>query len=365
MNPNHYLAVAIDYLFSQPAAVAGGAGGREDAGQQLDDRPRRGRRSAGSCVEVPVGFKWFVRRPARRDRSASAARRAPGRASCAATARSGRPTRTASSWTCSRRRSPRRTGKDPGEHYQELTARVRRRPTTSASTRPPRRRRRRRSRSSRPTRSRRLDARRRADRREAHAGAGQRRADRRAQGGDRRTAGSPRAPRAPRTSTRSTPRASRAPTTSRRPRRRGEADRRRRPRQLTKGSEPVVQKLKGAAPTGLRPRRAWRERPRARSRGTSRRRSGSPRTAGRRTGCGCRAGSRSLCSTFGAKPAAVITGPLAAIESAAPTLSASMHRRRVDAFLALAGAPLVEVDHVGEERLARARRRSPSRRPPP
>ena len=55
-------------------------------------------------------------------RSASAARRAPGRASCATTAPCGPPTRTARSWICWPPRSPRARARIPGEHYRELTA---------------------------------------------------------------------------------------------------------------------------------------------------------------------------------------------------------------------------------------------------
>ena len=60
MNPNHYLAVAIDYLYTQPAGLAGG--------RRRSARPRSARRSSTGwspgigrkLVEVPVGFKWFV-----------------------------------------------------------------------------------------------------------------------------------------------------------------------------------------------------------------------------------------------------------------------------------------------------------------
>src|SRR4029078_7008587 len=59
MNPNHYLAVSIDYLFrerggwSRPAAV-----GKTIVSSSLIDRvtARLGRR----LLEVPVGFKFFV-----------------------------------------------------------------------------------------------------------------------------------------------------------------------------------------------------------------------------------------------------------------------------------------------------------------
>jgi phosphoglucomutase len=59
MNPNHYLAVAISYLFSQrggwPKAAAVG---KTVVSSSIIDRvtARLGRR----LVEVPVGFKWFV-----------------------------------------------------------------------------------------------------------------------------------------------------------------------------------------------------------------------------------------------------------------------------------------------------------------
>ena len=59
MNPNHYLAVAIEYLFShrenwpKDAAV-----GKTLVSSSLIDRvvARMGRK----LMEVPVGFKWFV-----------------------------------------------------------------------------------------------------------------------------------------------------------------------------------------------------------------------------------------------------------------------------------------------------------------
>ena len=96
LNPNHHLAVCIAYLF-------GGArdwGARTSAiGKTLvssvDHRPRRAPTSAAGCVEVPVGFKWFVdglldgtlglRRRGERGRVVPAPRRR----------RRGRPTRTA------------------------------------------------------------------------------------------------------------------------------------------------------------------------------------------------------------------------------------------------------------------------------
>jgi phosphoglucomutase len=59
LNPNHYLAVAISYLFShRPNWRADAAVGKTVVSSSLIDRvaARLGRR----LVEVPVGFKWFV-----------------------------------------------------------------------------------------------------------------------------------------------------------------------------------------------------------------------------------------------------------------------------------------------------------------
>jgi phosphoglucomutase len=59
MQPNQYLAVAIDYLYkSRPAWKAGTGVGKTAVSSQMIDRvtARLGRR----LYEVPVGFKWFV-----------------------------------------------------------------------------------------------------------------------------------------------------------------------------------------------------------------------------------------------------------------------------------------------------------------
>ncbi|WP_099021657.1 phosphoglucomutase (alpha-D-glucose-1,6-bisphosphate-dependent) [Mycolicibacterium palauense] len=59
MNPNHYLAVAIDYLYTHrpewPAAVAVG---KTAVSSSIIDRVVAGLER--KLVEVPVGFKWFV-----------------------------------------------------------------------------------------------------------------------------------------------------------------------------------------------------------------------------------------------------------------------------------------------------------------
>ncbi|MGD9753105.1 MAG: phosphoglucomutase, alpha-D-glucose phosphate-specific, partial [Acidimicrobiia bacterium] len=59
MNPNHFLAVAIDYLFAhRPKWPAAAAVGKTLVSSSMIDRvaDALGRR----LVEVPVGFKWFV-----------------------------------------------------------------------------------------------------------------------------------------------------------------------------------------------------------------------------------------------------------------------------------------------------------------
>ena len=106
-------------------ARLGRRGDRQDARVLDDDRPRRARTSAAGwsrCRSASSGSStgWSTAR------SASAARRARARRSCAATARRGRPTRTASCSRCWRRRSRPRPASDPGERYTELTAALRR-----------------------------------------------------------------------------------------------------------------------------------------------------------------------------------------------------------------------------------------------
>jgi len=59
LNPNHYLAVAISYLFqNRPGWSAGAAVGKTVVSSSMIDRvtSHLGRK----LVEVPVGFKWFV-----------------------------------------------------------------------------------------------------------------------------------------------------------------------------------------------------------------------------------------------------------------------------------------------------------------
>lgn len=59
MNPNHYLAVAIDYLYThRPNWPGGTAVGKTAVSSSIIDRVVGG--LGRQLVEVPVGFKWFV-----------------------------------------------------------------------------------------------------------------------------------------------------------------------------------------------------------------------------------------------------------------------------------------------------------------
>ena len=59
LNPNHYLAAAIDYLFShRPSWSDGAAVGKTLVTSSIVDRIAE--RLRRPLVEVPVGFKWFV-----------------------------------------------------------------------------------------------------------------------------------------------------------------------------------------------------------------------------------------------------------------------------------------------------------------
>jgi phosphoglucomutase len=120
MNPNHYLAVAIDYLFrSRPGWSPSAAVGKTLVSSALIDRvaARLGRR----LVEVPVGFKWFV--PGLLDGSLGFG----GEESAGASflRRDGSP------WTTDKdgiamdllaAEIRARTGRDPGELYRALAA---------------------------------------------------------------------------------------------------------------------------------------------------------------------------------------------------------------------------------------------------
>ena len=59
LNPNHYLAVAISYLFANRPDWSGGAAiGKTLVSSSMIDRIAQ--ESGRKLVEVPVGFKWFV-----------------------------------------------------------------------------------------------------------------------------------------------------------------------------------------------------------------------------------------------------------------------------------------------------------------
>src|SRR4051812_42595212 len=59
MNPNHYLAVAIDYLYGHRSEWSAGAAiGKTLVSSSMIDRVAEG--LGRRLLEVPVGFKWFV-----------------------------------------------------------------------------------------------------------------------------------------------------------------------------------------------------------------------------------------------------------------------------------------------------------------
>ena len=93
LNPNHYLAACIAYLLGGARndwPTRAGVG-KTIVSSSIIDRVVQG--LGRRLEEVPVGFKWFVA-ACSTARSCSAARRARERASCAATANRGAPTRT-------------------------------------------------------------------------------------------------------------------------------------------------------------------------------------------------------------------------------------------------------------------------------
>ena len=120
LNPNHFLAVAIEYLYTHrdgwaPDAAVGKTLVSSSMIDRVAESPRPApRRGAGRLQVVRP-------RPARRVGRRSAARSRRARRSCAATAASGRPTRTACCSPCSPRRSSRSPGRPPSEHYRSLT----------------------------------------------------------------------------------------------------------------------------------------------------------------------------------------------------------------------------------------------------
>lgn len=118
--PNHYLAVAIAYLFAnRPQWPKTVAVGKTLVSSSMIDRVAA--RLKRKLVEVPVGFKWFV------EGLIDGSLGFGGEESAGATFLR----RDGSVWTTDKdglipnllaAEITARTGKDPGEHYQELTA---------------------------------------------------------------------------------------------------------------------------------------------------------------------------------------------------------------------------------------------------
>jgi len=121
LNPNHYLAVAVDYLFrNRPGWRADAAVGKTVVSSSMIDRVAAslGRRLS----EVPVGFKWFV------DGLLDGSYGFGGEESAGASFLR----KDGSVWTTDKdgiimgllaAEITARTGRDPGETYAELTAR--------------------------------------------------------------------------------------------------------------------------------------------------------------------------------------------------------------------------------------------------
>ena len=119
MNPNHYLAVAINYLFqNRPEWGEGAAVGKTLVSSSIIDRVAK---SLGRPLkEVPVGFKWFV------DGLLDGSYGFGGEESAGASFLR----RDGSVWTTDKdgiildllaAEITAQTGKDPAEHYQDLT----------------------------------------------------------------------------------------------------------------------------------------------------------------------------------------------------------------------------------------------------
>ncbi len=121
MNPNHYLAVAIGYLYRNRAGWPASASvGKTLVSSSMIDRVTAG--LGRDLLEVPVGFKWFV--PGLLDGSVGFG----GEESAGASFLQ----RDGSVWTTDKdgiilallaSEITARTGRTPSEHYDELTAR--------------------------------------------------------------------------------------------------------------------------------------------------------------------------------------------------------------------------------------------------
>ncbi len=120
LNPNHYLAVAIDYLFQNRPGWAEAAVGKTAVSSSMINRVVEG--LGKKLIEVPVGFKWFV------DGLSSGGIGFGGEESAGASFLR----RDGQTWTTDKdgiildllgAEILAKTGKDPGEHYSDLEAR--------------------------------------------------------------------------------------------------------------------------------------------------------------------------------------------------------------------------------------------------
>src|SRR5712692_6753664 len=122
MNPNHYLAVAIEYLYRHRAGWPGSAAvGKTLVSSSMIDRVAEG--LGRRLLEVPVGFKWFV--PGLLDGSVAFGGEESAGASFLR--------RDGSVWTTDKdgiilallaSEITAVTGETPSEHYRDLTARL-------------------------------------------------------------------------------------------------------------------------------------------------------------------------------------------------------------------------------------------------
>ncbi len=121
MDPNHYLSVAIDYLFRhRPDWPTGAAVGKTLVSSSMIDRVVAGLKR--TLIEVPVGFKWFV------EGLLSGSLGFGGEESAGASflRRDGAPWSTDKDGVIMALLAAEITavtGRDPGEHYLELEAR--------------------------------------------------------------------------------------------------------------------------------------------------------------------------------------------------------------------------------------------------
>lgn len=121
LNPNHYLAVAVDYLFqNRPGWRVDAAVGKTLVSSSMIDRVAEG--LGRTLAEVPVGFKWFV------EGLLSGTYGFGGEESAGASFLR----RDGTVWTTDKdgilmdllaAEITAKTGRDPGEHYRDLEAR--------------------------------------------------------------------------------------------------------------------------------------------------------------------------------------------------------------------------------------------------